>query len=50
MFCYSRHRKGHMTTKYKYEPTDSVRGSLGLVGSALLVFTSAVNVLVCLAP
>ena len=46
MFCYSKHVKGHMTKEYKYEPTDSVRGSLGLVGSALLVFTKDKHVLV----
>jgi hypothetical protein len=48
VFRYSRHVKGPMTKKYKYDPTDSWGRalSLGLVCSTLLFFDNETHVFV----
>jgi hypothetical protein len=48
MFCWRRHVKGLLMKEYKYDPSDRGRRalSLGLVCSALLLFTNSTHVLV----
>ena len=47
-FRYSKNVKEQVMKKYKYDPTDSGRGDIGLVCSALLFFSNNTRVLVCL--